>query len=324
MLSALPPISVRSLRRPRRRACPAMRWKPPGSSSGSILLGQSTTSPSASGTDQPNSRTSSWTMAKVWTRQRRHHLRLQTNGKNSICKDASSADIRINLDPKAPASLFVNQEGNAKGDWSYLGRVSLNPKYSGDHEPARRRPRTHRQSDLDDPRHPARVRPRACPDARASARAVRRLVRLREDFRRCPAGPWNTQRDRSASFPIRRSRIWLLSATTISSRSCSTISPRKSSSRSPARRTRAAARRRSTTSRPRISKASRFSTDRPPAPPRHAQRGAMIPADASPRRCRRGPCGACQSRRRASDRSDARHQPGQRRRRAMPEPEGRV
>ncbi len=68
-------------------------------------------------------------LAKVWTDAADLTFSHKTNGKNSICKDASSADIRINLDPKAPLSLFVNQEGSSKGDWSYLGRVSLNPKF---------------------------------------------------------------------------------------------------------------------------------------------------------------------------------------------------
>ena len=69
--------------------------------------------------------------AKVWSDNADLNFVYQTNGKNNICRDndPSSADIRINLDPNAPLSLFVNQEGNAEGAWSYLGRVALNPKF---------------------------------------------------------------------------------------------------------------------------------------------------------------------------------------------------
>ncbi len=49
--------------------------------------------------------------------------------RTTSARDGSSADIRINLDPNAPLSLFANQAGSEQGDWSYLGRVSLNPKH---------------------------------------------------------------------------------------------------------------------------------------------------------------------------------------------------
>ncbi len=67
--------------------------------------------------------------AQVWSDAADINFIYQTNGQNNICQDATSADIRINLDPHAPKTLFVNQEANAAGDWSYLGRVSLNTKF---------------------------------------------------------------------------------------------------------------------------------------------------------------------------------------------------
>ena len=69
--------------------------------------------------------------ANVWTEHADLNFVYQTDGKNNICRDGdpTSADIRINLDPDAPLSLFVNQEGNAEGAWSYIGRVSGNPKF---------------------------------------------------------------------------------------------------------------------------------------------------------------------------------------------------
>ncbi len=63
--------------------------------------------------------------ASVWSEAADLHFVYQTNGTNNICQDAASAFIRINLDPKAPKSLFVNQESSDHGDWSYLGRNSL-------------------------------------------------------------------------------------------------------------------------------------------------------------------------------------------------------
>jgi hypothetical protein len=72
-----------------------------------------------------------WVMdkAKVWSDAANLHFNYQTDGKTNICKDSSSADIRINLDKKAPLKLFANQEDNKEGDWSYIGRGSLNPKF---------------------------------------------------------------------------------------------------------------------------------------------------------------------------------------------------
>ncbi len=69
--------------------------------------------------------------AKVWSDNADLNFVYKTDGKNNICRDndPTSADIRINLDPDAPLALFVNQEGNAEGAWSYLGRVALNEKY---------------------------------------------------------------------------------------------------------------------------------------------------------------------------------------------------
>lgn len=69
--------------------------------------------------------------ADVWSEHANLNFVYKTDGKNTICRDGdpTSADIRINLDPDAPLSLFVNQEGNAEGAWSYIGRVSGNPKF---------------------------------------------------------------------------------------------------------------------------------------------------------------------------------------------------
>jgi hypothetical protein len=63
--------------------------------------------------------------ASVWSEAADLHLIYKSDGKNNICQDAASAFIRINLDPKASKDLFVNQEGNDHGDWSYIGRDSL-------------------------------------------------------------------------------------------------------------------------------------------------------------------------------------------------------
>jgi hypothetical protein len=63
--------------------------------------------------------------ASVWSDVSDLTFIYQSNGKTKICEDAASAFIRINLDPEAPIDLFVNQEGNAHGDWSYIGRDSL-------------------------------------------------------------------------------------------------------------------------------------------------------------------------------------------------------
>lgn len=64
--------------------------------------------------------------ASVWSEAANLNFLYKTNGQNKTCQDATSAFIRINLDPKAPVDLFVNQEGNSGGDWSYIGRYSLN------------------------------------------------------------------------------------------------------------------------------------------------------------------------------------------------------
>jgi hypothetical protein len=72
-----------------------------------------------------------WVMdkASAWSAAADLHFNYQTRGKNNKCKDASSADIRVNLDPNASIKLFANQEGNKEGNWSYVGRTSLNSSY---------------------------------------------------------------------------------------------------------------------------------------------------------------------------------------------------
>jgi hypothetical protein len=63
--------------------------------------------------------------ASVWSDVSDLKFVYQTDGKTNVCQDGTSAFIRINLDPEASTDLFVNQEGNAHGDWSYIGRDSL-------------------------------------------------------------------------------------------------------------------------------------------------------------------------------------------------------
>ncbi len=67
--------------------------------------------------------------ASVWSEAADLNFVYKTDGKNTICQDAASAFIRINLDPDAPAALFVNQEGGSEGDWSYIGRDSLSTDF---------------------------------------------------------------------------------------------------------------------------------------------------------------------------------------------------
>ena len=65
--------------------------------------------------------------ASVWSDAADINFVYQTNGKNNLCQDSTSAFIRINLDPKA-TDLFVDQDSSIEGDWSYIGRDSLNTK----------------------------------------------------------------------------------------------------------------------------------------------------------------------------------------------------
>ena len=52
--------------------------------------------------------------AQVWSDNADIRFHYKTNGQNNICKDVDSGDIRINLDPDAPKSLFVNQKGRPR------------------------------------------------------------------------------------------------------------------------------------------------------------------------------------------------------------------
>ena len=63
--------------------------------------------------------------ASVWSDVSDLQFDYRSDGENRICEDATSAFFRINLDPEAATDLFINQEGNAHGDWSYIGRDSL-------------------------------------------------------------------------------------------------------------------------------------------------------------------------------------------------------
>ncbi len=65
--------------------------------------------------------------ASVWSDAANIKFIYKTNGRTNICHDATSAFIRINLDGKA-TELFPGQESSINGDWSYLGRYSLNTK----------------------------------------------------------------------------------------------------------------------------------------------------------------------------------------------------
>ncbi len=65
--------------------------------------------------------------ASVWSDAANINFIYKTNGKNNICQDATSAFFRINLDPEA-TDLFVDQDSSIDGDWSYIGRYSLNTK----------------------------------------------------------------------------------------------------------------------------------------------------------------------------------------------------
>ena len=68
-------------------------------------------------------------IAKEWSDAADITFDYESNGRNRRCRDATSAFIRINLDPNASSDLFVNQQGNAHGDWSYIGRDSLNTNF---------------------------------------------------------------------------------------------------------------------------------------------------------------------------------------------------
>ncbi len=63
--------------------------------------------------------------ASVWSDAANIKFIYQRDGKNNICQDSTSAFFRINLDAKA-TDLFVGQESSINGDWSYIGRYSLN------------------------------------------------------------------------------------------------------------------------------------------------------------------------------------------------------
>ena len=217
--------------------------------------------------------------ASVWSDAADINFIYKTDGKNTICQDATSAFFRINLDPEAHRP--VRQSGQ-----QHPRRLVVYRPLFAEHElrVTMNLPDVVRLRDegpaLDDPCHPPRVRPRARADARAPAGAVRPLVRLPGNLQDVRLDRGIRQERRSASSPIRSSSTWRPSATTTSNRSCSTTSPRMSSSRSPARRTPATARRRSTICRNRTSPASRCSTARRAAPaPGHAQGAAdMVPA----------------------------------------------
>jgi hypothetical protein len=64
-------------------------------------------------------------LANEWTQYGAITFAAKTNGRYNICQDASSANIRISLDDDDSRDLYVNQEDNRKGNWSYLGNLDL-------------------------------------------------------------------------------------------------------------------------------------------------------------------------------------------------------
>ena len=62
----------------------------------------------------------------------------RANGKNQYLPGRASAFIRINLDPEATKTCSSTRKATTNGDWSYLGRYSLNTELPGDDEPAGR------------------------------------------------------------------------------------------------------------------------------------------------------------------------------------------
>jgi Astacin (Peptidase family M12A) len=64
-------------------------------------------------------------LANEWTQYGAITFSAKTNGSYNVCQGASSANIRVSLDDGDTRDLYVNQEDNRKGNWSYLGNVDL-------------------------------------------------------------------------------------------------------------------------------------------------------------------------------------------------------
>jgi hypothetical protein len=63
--------------------------------------------------------------ANDWAKYAAITFDYKTDGVNHICQDAQSANIRVSLDDGDARDLYVNQEDNRKGNWSYLGNLDL-------------------------------------------------------------------------------------------------------------------------------------------------------------------------------------------------------
>ena len=63
--------------------------------------------------------------ANDWAKYAAIKFDYKTDGVNRICQDAQSANIRVSLDDEDARDLYVNQQENRKGNWSYLGNLDL-------------------------------------------------------------------------------------------------------------------------------------------------------------------------------------------------------